>query len=287
MKIIILAAILMAALNVEAYYNPRQGRWQSRDPIEEEGGKRLYGFVENDSINKVDCFGLWGSNVHYDRTLGWSLQRGISRYGAMRIAEHDDGVDKVFSPLRIINANWSWHFDRSTAGIDSRLEHFEQEIQIAMGLCNWKRFGADYWREAALHLGRALHPLQDWVAHGDFNRNRQEEASSLRHVGLYNSIRYSHNYGSFYLGSISQVDDPALDSIGVDGRPTIDKMHWTWPLPNGDVVYWADFRPGTQRINLTEQLTNKALNRFMRYVRTNGKSCGECQKMIASPNIKH
>jgi hypothetical protein len=40
------------------HYDPVTGRWPSRDPIEEEGGINLYGFVGNDSINKWDILGL-------------------------------------------------------------------------------------------------------------------------------------------------------------------------------------------------------------------------------------
>jgi hypothetical protein len=34
------------------------GRWPSRDPIEEDGGVNLYGFVGNDGVNKWDILGL-------------------------------------------------------------------------------------------------------------------------------------------------------------------------------------------------------------------------------------
>jgi integrase/recombinase XerD len=39
------------------YYDPVTGRWPSRDPIDEEGGLNLYGFVENNGINIVDLLG--------------------------------------------------------------------------------------------------------------------------------------------------------------------------------------------------------------------------------------
>ena len=40
------------------YYNPADGRWINRDPIAEEGGWNLYGFIENVVINKYDGLGL-------------------------------------------------------------------------------------------------------------------------------------------------------------------------------------------------------------------------------------
>jgi RHS repeat-associated protein len=40
------------------WYDPLTGRWPSRDPIEEEGGMNLYGFVGNDGVNRWDRYGL-------------------------------------------------------------------------------------------------------------------------------------------------------------------------------------------------------------------------------------
>ncbi|MEY2489400.1 MAG: hypothetical protein QOC70_1342, partial [Verrucomicrobiota bacterium] len=39
-------------------YNPAVGRWLSKDPVGEEGGVNLYGYVENNPINAVDLLGL-------------------------------------------------------------------------------------------------------------------------------------------------------------------------------------------------------------------------------------
>jgi len=39
------------------FYDPLTGRWPSRDPIEEEGGLNLYGFVGNDSNDWIDSVG--------------------------------------------------------------------------------------------------------------------------------------------------------------------------------------------------------------------------------------
>ena len=51
------------------YYNSVTGRWLSRDPIEEEGGMNLYGFVGNDGVNKWDRLGLENCCSQNDGTV--------------------------------------------------------------------------------------------------------------------------------------------------------------------------------------------------------------------------
>lgn len=40
------------------FYDPQHGRWLSRDPLGEQGGLNLHGFVGNDPVNGVDALGL-------------------------------------------------------------------------------------------------------------------------------------------------------------------------------------------------------------------------------------
>lgn len=55
----ILALILFSCLShLQANYHPDLGRFISLDPIREEGGLNLYGYVQNDPINKFDLLGL-------------------------------------------------------------------------------------------------------------------------------------------------------------------------------------------------------------------------------------
>ncbi len=56
------------------HYNPRDGRWISRDPIGEKGGYNLYGFVGNSSLVENDYIGLTTINnfdnyKNYDEDL--------------------------------------------------------------------------------------------------------------------------------------------------------------------------------------------------------------------------
>lgn len=46
------------------FYEPNLQRWLNRDPIGEEGGINLYGFVANSPINTVDAFGLFSPGAH-------------------------------------------------------------------------------------------------------------------------------------------------------------------------------------------------------------------------------
>lgn len=48
---------LVAGREAQAFYNPSTGRWLSRDPIGEKGGKNLYGFVQNDANDYWDTDG--------------------------------------------------------------------------------------------------------------------------------------------------------------------------------------------------------------------------------------
>ncbi|WP_217704993.1 RHS repeat protein [Victivallis sp. Marseille-Q1083] len=48
------------------YYDPQHGRWISRDPLEEEGGINLYGFVQNNGVMKYDLLGTFVLSPGYE-----------------------------------------------------------------------------------------------------------------------------------------------------------------------------------------------------------------------------
>lgn len=76
------------------YYDPLTGRWLSRDPIGEEGGINLYGFVGNVGVNDIDYLGLveagsWddfeeaykAAHAEVRRSGGESLEAGWNEVG--------------------------------------------------------------------------------------------------------------------------------------------------------------------------------------------------------------
>lgn len=53
------------------FYSPEMGRWVNRDPIEEEGGLNLYGFVGNNGVNQIDPRGLIECKNGFWKVVHW------------------------------------------------------------------------------------------------------------------------------------------------------------------------------------------------------------------------
>lgn len=251
----------------QAFYNPEQGRWQSRDPAKEID-VNLYGFVRNNAVGNVDAKGLWCTDVHYGWTRAWAYMAGYAFDAARIVAEWDEKVDYgVTNPLPW--GNQGYHFNRSQGGVDSRKWLSDYHLSDAKYWCTWNKYigkGDDPDRAAA-SLGSALHPLQDIVAHGDF--------------GLITPILAPwHNWASEQWFSGSPVSSlPDRFDMDAFGGPN--------GIPAGRGIIQSDitggtayFVPGSQRRNKTEADTKKLLNDFLDYVRTQSKPCGKCREFF-------
>src|SRR5436190_293639 len=72
-------------------YDPELGRWLSRDPIGENGGLNLYGYLKNNPSNDFDSSGLLGANEAYDYWLNLSAN-GLAEGGLSGYADALIGV---------------------------------------------------------------------------------------------------------------------------------------------------------------------------------------------------
>ena len=91
------------------YYDPELGRWLSRDPIGEDGGLNLYGFVGNEPISRADLLGMEtvfvrGGRLVRDRDIAdmLDLKRKMTRWVQQMV-----GLIDKYKPVRVsINGQW-------------------------------------------------------------------------------------------------------------------------------------------------------------------------------------
>ncbi len=254
------------------FYSPELGRWLSRDPIEEEGGNNLVAFGENDPLGGTDPYGLWGEKTHAQKTRDWANAIGFRSGAAADIGYQDNAVDSGGTSF------WPWpfgdpsyHFDRTTGNVDSRLQHYGHHFSAAKKFCTWRgNSGQDDWDNAVKQMGLALHPMQDWVAHGDF----------------YGAVPHNMFSPQSMLGGpaekIAAVDNEGYDAKdGPDGRPAGTGFH----VFQGNEYAW--FIDGSKRITKTKEMTDYALQTFLDHIRRNAKPCGACRAYFLRNDDPH
>jgi hypothetical protein len=102
---------LSAVLPASAWYDPGQGRWCSRDPIGENGGVNLYGFVRNDGIGRHDRYGLRDDAVPSEECCCAGKKFDISK----KCCIGESVVDARACSIRI----YIGHGDDKAAGVNS------------------------------------------------------------------------------------------------------------------------------------------------------------------------
>jgi len=228
--------------NTQRYLDPISGRYLSRDPMEEEGGANLYGFVNNAPITTVDVLGEWNSDVHNDMTREWAKKVGAKNEAATLLGIWDNDVDTAYNPTW----NKSWHFGATRKKLTA------EYVQKAKDNCDAAK-KADYPYLASKDLGYALHPLQDWWAHGD-----------------YPGAPMVHNIRGKITPDVPPTISPwqypdriDLDAKTLDGRPTGDYVR-----RRNKTIYIK----GENRIKGTQRDTETAIKGYLEWLRING-SC--------------
>ncbi|MGB7925160.1 MAG: RHS repeat-associated core domain-containing protein, partial [Pyrinomonadaceae bacterium] len=167
------------------YYQPQTGRWLSRDPLGEEGGANMYGFVSNDPVSQIDPFGLYEEDVHYYLTYFLARQAGcFSPKEATWVAEGNQGADehKAYAPAQGIWHHHSIRLDQIGARQRRRHEKFHaltkpenhpgnlaELLNEAKLSCNSGRQRKQQnLKQKLMAFGRYLHYAQDMFSHRDY-----------------------------------------------------------------------------------------------------------------------
>ena len=102
------------------YYLPRLGRWINRDPISEEGGVNLYGYVGNGPIDGVDPDGLWSTwsdSSYWSYRTANSLRREMVEDDKMTYTvqlewQCNEANEAEVQNIRVSASNLEGHLDR-------------------------------------------------------------------------------------------------------------------------------------------------------------------------------
>jgi hypothetical protein len=210
-------------------------------------GLNLYQHVFSLPTMRIDAYGLWGEEVHYQKTEVWARTRnGMLLWASRMLAWADNYIDQDFltSPTP---GSLHWHFnvphgfDFVWGPTDTRYRLAERRFDSAISLCKQASESGNKHliSQAVVQLGGGLHPLQDWVAHGSWDPSRTKEHFSPIHPKNTDNPRMDFR---FYGDGILR------DWADIGGDPD----------PKGHDY----FMPGFQRINGTRMMTLTYLERF-------------------------
>ncbi|MDT9201221.1 RHS repeat-associated core domain-containing protein, partial [Limnospira sp. PMC 1042.18] len=162
------------------YYDPETGRWPNRDPIEEQGGYNLYGFVGNDGVNNFDYNGLYKVGLHKEMTA-IAFAHAVSNSGLSFT-----NYDGILSRIKTGNARQDHHhiFDSrrhysirvwfgpnpsltsaSRMALDQGYQNYLLE-EYSEFLNRLNDPNKSNCRKALYSLGKMTHSWQDFFAHG-------------------------------------------------------------------------------------------------------------------------
>jgi len=107
------------------YYSPELGRWTKRDPIEEDGGSNLYGFVNNAPILLSDYLGM-KYTIRDTAILARRLRYAAKKSGCSKIEKY---AECLCEKMRAINKDVDTFFsqyDTFVKAVSENIEKYEK-----------------------------------------------------------------------------------------------------------------------------------------------------------------
>ena len=163
------------------YYDPQICRFINADSTDYLGATgtvlsyNLFAYCENEPVDFVDETGFFKKKYHYD--VSYQIARKVfNSHFSKKIAEGAKEIDDIYNPVLYFYSSYcqSFHFNTNigTNKQDSRLirsnELLNKAISYLKKAANVKKqklLCRNYLDKAFQYFGRALHPIQDTIAH--------------------------------------------------------------------------------------------------------------------------
>lgn len=135
------------------YYDPKVGRFVTRDPIGFDGGDyNLYNYVGGNPINYIDPYGLWIASIHKSITRNAALNLNCSKK-AEELANTNAAVDNIYTSPEdaYYHAMVNGYLDK--AGQNNDINNYYNLVERGTNSC-----------DNIKDIGEALHAIQDSFA---------------------------------------------------------------------------------------------------------------------------
>jgi RHS repeat-associated protein len=145
------------------YYSPSLGRFINKDPIGEQGGLNLYGYCQNNGVNKYDVLGMWPTisfmPVHQnsiDRALSFLPEGTRANLKFAQIVADSSVFQSLnFSFVHAMTGGSATASNRAFFRVESGMF-----VNAAINMAQ-QAYAAGDTETGDLYSGIALHPIQD------------------------------------------------------------------------------------------------------------------------------
>lgn len=214
-------------LDSQAFYNAKQGRWQSRDPIEESGGANVYGFVGNEPNSYYDRLGL-------DSTNG--RENDVERVTIPPQVQHSFGFDekyllasqlKELCPRKAMTTSWNscCNPQNCKAEADRLAEYIVKRVRENQTFYSRWVGNATFTRKEGRGCQNWANIVENAYDEATYSPNQKRISSTKADCFLAGHIVYSALYDTPHPADLLAGTGPILGGIAL-GRRLFIRHHW-------------------------------------------------------------